>query len=41
MGISVLTQEDHDPRRPERLRSAGKVLPDVEVAIRDESGRDL
>ncbi|BDH12903.1 AMP-binding protein [Streptomyces hygroscopicus] len=40
-GISVLTQEDHDPQRPERLRSAGKVLPDVEVAIRDESGRDL
>ncbi|MEE4419446.1 AMP-binding protein [Streptomyces bugieae] len=40
-GISVLTQEDHDPDRPDRLRSAGKVLPDVEVAIRDESGRDL
>ncbi|MBM4796756.1 AMP-binding protein, partial [Streptomyces sioyaensis] len=29
------------PERPDRLRSAGKVLPDVEVAIRDESGRDL
>ncbi|MFC9229744.1 AMP-binding protein [Streptomyces decoyicus] len=40
-GISVLTQEDHDPQRPERLRSAGKVLPEVEVAIRDEAGRDL
>ncbi|MFF9783137.1 Acyl-CoA synthetase (AMP-forming)/AMP-acid ligase II [Streptomyces sp. SceaMP-e96] len=40
-GISVLTQEDHDPQRPDRLRSAGKVLPDVEVAIRDEAGRDL
>ncbi|MEU7040566.1 AMP-binding protein [Streptomyces varsoviensis] len=40
-GISVLTAEDHDPDRPDRLRSAGKVLPDVEVAIRDESGRDL
>ncbi|MFF7704810.1 AMP-binding protein [Streptomyces lydicus] len=40
-GISVLTQEDHDVDRPDRLRSAGKVLPDVEVAIRDESGRDL
>ncbi|MFE3882482.1 AMP-binding protein [Streptomyces lydicus] len=40
-GISVLTQEDHDLQRPERLRSAGKVLPDVEVAVRDESGRDL
>ncbi|MET9296050.1 AMP-binding protein [Streptomyces sp. NPDC003077] len=40
-GISVLAAEDHDPERPERLRSAGKVLPWVEVAIRDESGRDL
>ncbi|BCK66362.1 fatty acid CoA ligase [Streptomyces libani subsp. rufus] len=40
-GISVLTQEDHDPQRPDRLRSAGKVLPDVEVEIRDESGRPL
>ncbi|GAA1877823.1 AMP-binding protein [Streptantibioticus ferralitis] len=40
-GISVLTTEDHDVERPERLRSAGKVLDDVEVAIRDESGRDL
>ncbi|MFE6691295.1 AMP-binding protein [Streptomyces sp. NPDC057743] len=40
-GISVLSAEDHDPERPDRLRSAGKVLDDVEVAIRDESGRDL
>ncbi|MGV4927313.1 AMP-binding protein (plasmid) [Streptomyces sp. BHT-5-2] len=40
-GISLLTQDDHDPARPDRLRSAGKVLPDVEVAVRDESGRDL
>ncbi|MGW7574836.1 AMP-binding protein [Streptomyces sp. NPDC054765] len=40
-GISMLSQEDHDLQRPERLRSAGKVLPGVEVAIRDESGRDL
>ncbi|MEV0375807.1 AMP-binding protein [Streptomyces sp. NPDC050636] len=40
-GISVLTHADHDPARPDRLRSAGKVLPDVEVAIRDASGRDL
>ncbi|SOE09403.1 fatty-acyl-CoA synthase [Streptomyces sp. 2323.1] len=40
-GISVLTQDDHDPERPDRLRTAGKVLPGVEVAIRDESGRDL
>ncbi|MEU5545988.1 AMP-binding protein [Streptomyces sioyaensis] len=40
-GISVLTQDDHDPERPDRLRTAGKALPGVEVAIRDESGRDL
>ncbi|MFE9370099.1 AMP-binding protein [Streptomyces sp. NPDC006711] len=40
-GISLLTPEDHDLDRPDRLRSAGKVLPGVEVAIRDESGRDL
>ncbi|MFJ4473948.1 AMP-binding protein [Streptomyces xanthochromogenes] len=40
-GISLLMPEDHDPKRPDRLRSAGKVLPQVEVAIRDESGRDL
>lgn len=40
-GISTLAREDHDPERPDRLRSAGKVLPGVEVAIRDEAGRDL
>ncbi|WP_274918225.1 AMP-binding protein [Streptomyces sp. WZ-12] len=39
--ISVLTPDDHDLNRPGRLRSAGKVLPDVEVAIRDSAGRDL
>ncbi|MEC4018592.1 AMP-binding protein [Streptomyces sp. H27-D2] len=40
-GISMLAAEDHDEQRPDLLRSAGKVLPDVEVAIRDELGRDL
>ncbi|MFI6688519.1 AMP-binding protein [Streptomyces sp. NPDC050485] len=40
-GISLLTPEDHDPQRPDRLRSAGKVLPQVEVVIRNETGRDL
>ncbi|MFD7923047.1 AMP-binding protein [Streptomyces sp. NPDC059740] len=40
-GISILPPEEHDVERPERLRSAGKVLPWVEVAIRDEAGRDL
>lgn len=40
-GISVLTPADHDPDRPELLRSAGKVLPGVEVAVRDTDGKDL
>ncbi|MEV5241119.1 AMP-binding protein [Streptomyces cinnamoneus] len=40
-GISVLTAEEHDPGRPERLRSAGRVLPGVEVAVRDTSGRTV
>ncbi|MFJ8948696.1 AMP-binding protein [Streptomyces sp. NPDC102384] len=40
-GISVLTPDDHDLDRPERMRSAGKVLPSVEVAIRDTDGKDL
>ncbi|MCC3768533.1 AMP-binding protein [Streptomyces sp. UNOC14_S4] len=40
-GISRLEPEDHDPERPDRLRSAGKVIEDVEISIRDEQGRDL
>ncbi|MFB7668775.1 AMP-binding protein [Kitasatospora sp. NPDC056138] len=40
-GISTLATEDHDPDRPDRLRTAGRVLPGVEVVIRDESGNDL
>ncbi|WP_030678571.1 AMP-binding protein [Streptomyces rimosus] len=40
-GISVLPAGDHDPDNPERLRSAGRILPNVEVAVRDENGRDL
>ncbi|MGF1424913.1 AMP-binding protein [Kitasatospora sp. LaBMicrA B282] len=39
--ISTLSVEDHDPERPDRLRSAGKVLADVEVEIRDPEGRAL
>lgn len=38
--ISVLTPDDHDLSRPERLRSAGRVLNGVEVAIRDTDGND-
>ncbi|WP_190132276.1 AMP-binding protein [Streptomyces mashuensis] len=40
-GISMLMPEDHDPARPELLRSAGRIVDGVEVAIRDEEGRDL
>ncbi|MFD7078770.1 AMP-binding protein [Streptomyces sp. NPDC059918] len=40
-GISVLSPEDHDPRRPELLRTAGKVMEGVEVAVRDAGGRHL
>jgi len=39
--ISVLGPQDHDPDRPERLRSAGRILDGVEVAIRDTDGHDL
>ncbi|MYW19913.1 AMP-binding protein, partial [Streptomyces sp. SID2955] len=37
--ISVLSPEGH--ARPERLRSAGKILDGVEVAIRDADGNTL
>lgn len=33
--ISVLSPEDHDPERPEVLRSAGRPLSTVQVSIRD------
>ncbi|MFI9270960.1 AMP-binding protein [Kitasatospora sp. NPDC052896] len=39
--VSVLDAEDHDPNRPERLRSVGRIAPGYQVAIRDESGREL
>ncbi|MFH7598757.1 AMP-binding protein [Streptomyces racemochromogenes] len=40
-GISLLTPEDHDPRRPELLRTAGKPMEGVEVAVLDPGGRHL
>ncbi|WP_145503824.1 AMP-binding protein [Streptomyces sp. CFMR 7] len=40
-GISVLFPQDHDLARPERMRTAGRVLPGVDVAVRDAQGRDL
>lgn len=33
--ISVLPPEDHDPEHPDLLRSAGRLLPTVQVSIRD------
>ncbi|MBV8932086.1 MAG: AMP-binding protein, partial [Kutzneria sp.] len=38
-GISMLTEQDH--LRPELLSTVGRVMPGVEIAIRDEEGRDL
>ncbi|MEU3409285.1 AMP-binding protein [Streptomyces sp. NPDC006670] len=40
-GISMLSPEDHDPLRPELLRTAGKVMDGVEVVVRDPGGRPL
>ncbi|MEU9720141.1 AMP-binding protein [Streptomyces sp. NPDC047976] len=40
-GISMLTPEDHDPARPELLRTAGKIIDGVEVAVRAPDGRHL
>lgn len=39
--IVALPPEDHDPAGNERMRSAGKPLPGVEVAILDENGKAL
>ena len=39
--IVALPPEDHDPKGNERMRSAGRPLPGVEVAILDENGRRL
>ncbi|MEV7543939.1 AMP-binding protein [Streptomyces sp. NPDC089915] len=40
-GISMLLPEDHDPARPELLRTAGKAMDGVEVAVLDAGGRHL
>ncbi|MFD7834280.1 AMP-binding protein [Streptomyces sp. NPDC059761] len=40
-GISMLSPQDHDPLRPELLRTAGKVMEGVEVATRGPDGRHL
>ncbi|MFI9201063.1 AMP-binding protein [Streptomyces sp. NPDC053048] len=40
-GITLLTAGEHDLERPHLLRTVGKVMPGVEVSIRDESGAEL
>ncbi|WP_371680802.1 AMP-binding protein [Streptomyces sp. NBC_01276] len=40
-GISMLSPQDHDPLRPELLRTAGKIMEGVEVTVRDADGRHL
>ncbi|MFJ3937941.1 AMP-binding protein [Streptomyces parvus] len=39
--VSVLPAAEHDPDRPDILRTAGRPVPGVEVEIRDTSGRVL
>lgn len=39
--VSVLPAAEHDPDRPDVLRTAGRPVPGVEIEIRDESGRAL
>jgi acyl-CoA synthetase (AMP-forming)/AMP-acid ligase II len=39
--ITVLPPEDHDPQGNERMRSAGKALPGVELKIVDEQGNSV
>lgn len=39
--VSVLPAEEHDPDRLDVLRTAGRVIPGVEVEIRDENGMVL
>jgi len=39
--VVVLTPEDHDPKGNDRMRSAGRALPGVELAIIDEAGSRL
>lgn len=39
--IVALPPEDHDPAGTPRMRSAGKALPGVEIAVIDEEGRPL
>lgn len=39
--VSVLPAAEHDPDRPDVLRTAGRVVPGVEVEIRDGTGAVL
>ena len=39
--ICMLPPEDHDPAGNDRMRSAGKPLPGVELRVVDQAGQDL
>lgn len=39
--ITILTPDDHDPSRPQLLRSVGKVLPGSDIEVRDPQGNVL
>jgi acyl-CoA synthetase (AMP-forming)/AMP-acid ligase II len=39
--VTVLTPEDHDPARPQLLRSVGRPYPAIELQIRDSIGNDV
>ncbi len=39
--IAILEPEDHDPGGNERMRSAGKAVPGVEIMIADPDGKEV
>lgn len=39
--VTMLSPEDHDPAGNERMRSCGKAVPGVEIAIHDEDGCEV
>jgi acyl-CoA synthetase (AMP-forming)/AMP-acid ligase II len=39
--VTCLAPEDHDPDRPELLKSCGKPYPRVEIKVMDSQGREL
>ena len=39
--VSLLPPEDHDPKNPHRMKSAGKAIPGQEIKIIDAEGNEL